>query len=153
MKKKKKSSIPRHKRMKRASRLQAAEHWIPKYEGKNIVKGYSKYFAVNKLCAVKELEMLGFKFESDYVKRLKESLEGQQKARRRRKIQKEQEKASNTDPDSDERFYYIAGYTSGGAPYGVTWEEINIDSYADEYEEDIENKEIKIFSDEDDIPF
>lgn len=26
--------------------------------------------------------------------------------------------------DSDETFYFIAGYTSGGAPYGTTWEEI-----------------------------
>lgn len=25
--------------------------------------------------------------------------------------------------DSDDTFYYIAGYTSGGAPYGVTSEE------------------------------
>jgi hypothetical protein len=28
------------------------------------------------------------------------------------------------DPDSDEHFAYIAGYTAGGAPYGVTWEEM-----------------------------
>ncbi|RII26072.1 MAG: hypothetical protein CXR30_17075 [Geobacter sp.] len=27
-------------------------------------------------------------------------------------------------PDSDEHFAYIAGYTDGGAPYGVTWEEM-----------------------------
>ncbi len=26
--------------------------------------------------------------------------------------------------DSDEHFAYIAGYTDGGAPYGVTWEEM-----------------------------
>lgn len=26
-------------------------------------------------------------------------------------------------PDSDEHFAYIAGYTDGGVPYGVTWEE------------------------------
>jgi hypothetical protein len=25
--------------------------------------------------------------------------------------------------DSDENFYYIAGYTDGGFPYGVVWEE------------------------------
>lgn len=24
----------------------------------------------------------------------------------------------------DDTFYYISGYTSGGAPYGVTWEEM-----------------------------
>lgn len=27
------------------------------------------------------------------------------------------------EPESDDRFAYIAGYTSGGAPYGITWEE------------------------------
>ena len=27
----------------------------------------------------------------------------------------------------DDRFAYIAGYTSGGAPYGTTWEEMGID--------------------------
>jgi len=26
----------------------------------------------------------------------------------------------------DDRFYYIAGYTSGGAPFGVTWEEMEL---------------------------
>lgn len=29
--------------------------------------------------------------------------------------------------ESDDRFCYIAGYTSGGAPYGVTWEEMDCD--------------------------
>ena len=28
----------------------------------------------------------------------------------------------------DDTFSFIAGYTAGGAPYGVTWEEIGIDS-------------------------
>lgn len=27
-------------------------------------------------------------------------------------------------PDSDEHFAYIAGYTEGGSPYGLTWEEM-----------------------------
>lgn len=26
--------------------------------------------------------------------------------------------------DSDENFYFIAGYTSSGFPYGVAWDEI-----------------------------
>ncbi|MFA9376534.1 MAG: hypothetical protein ACERKZ_07250 [Lachnotalea sp.] len=26
--------------------------------------------------------------------------------------------------DSDEVFAFIAGYTSGGVPYGITWEEM-----------------------------
>ena len=28
----------------------------------------------------------------------------------------------------DGTFAFIAGYTPGGAPYGVTWEEVGIDS-------------------------
>ncbi len=29
----------------------------------------------------------------------------------------------------DDNFLYIAGYTSGGAPYGVTWEEMRMNPY------------------------
>ena len=30
--------------------------------------------------------------------------------------------------DMDGTFTFIAGYTSGGAPYGLTWEQVGIDS-------------------------
>ncbi|MCM3081745.1 UPF0158 family protein [Brevibacillus invocatus] len=30
--------------------------------------------------------------------------------------------------DQDDQFYFIAGYTEGGAPYGVTWEEYEAQS-------------------------
>ena len=32
-------------------------------------------------------------------------------------------------------FFYIAGYTSGGAPYGVTWEEMGLEAWQDLEEE------------------
>lgn len=31
--------------------------------------------------------------------------------------------------DQDDRFFYIAGYTSGGVPYGVIWEEMGLDPW------------------------
>lgn len=31
----------------------------------------------------------------------------------------------------DDRFFFIAGYTSGGAPYGVTWEEMGLQPWDD----------------------
>jgi len=34
--------------------------------------------------------------------------------------------------EQDEYFYYIVGYTSGGAPYGITWEEALEDGLIDE---------------------
>ena len=43
-------------------------------------------------------------------------------------VQKSKRKKINQDVDepafeSDEYFAYIAGYTDGGFPYGITWEE------------------------------
>ena len=34
----------------------------------------------------------------------------------------------------DDTFYYIAGYTSGGAPYGITWEEMGINPDMEDFE-------------------
>jgi hypothetical protein len=44
--------------------------------------------------------------------------------RKNRKLKKEI-KAEDVEFYSDENFAFSAGYTSGGAPYGVTHEEMN----------------------------
>ena len=44
--------------------------------------------------------------------------------RKNRKLSK-QIKVEDVEFYSDENFAFIVGYTSGGAPYGVTHEEIN----------------------------
>ncbi|MEC5422927.1 hypothetical protein QGM71_05370 [Virgibacillus sp. C22-A2] len=125
--KKKKSNIPRHKRLKRTGRLQAAQHWIPKYNGENLVNGYSKHFNVNKLCAVKELEMIGYTYEKAYIQKLKDSeIQKQQESEKRNAAKKKKRKQPEEDfwdEECDETYAFIAGYTSGGAPYGITWEE------------------------------
>lgn len=54
---------------------------------------------------------------------LKEKNEARRK--RRKKLQESQSIIS----DQDDTFFYIAGYTSGGAPYGVTWEQMGMDPY------------------------
>ncbi len=50
--------------------------------------------------------------------------------------------------ESDENFAYIVGYTSGGAPYGVTWEEWEELGESDRSENDT-SPEI----DDSDLPF
>ncbi|HIX14126.1 MAG TPA: hypothetical protein H9740_00110 [Candidatus Hungatella pullicola] len=32
-------------------------------------------------------------------------------------------------PEQDDIFFFIAGYTSGGTPYGVTWEEMGLEPW------------------------
>ena len=51
-------------------------------------------------------------------------IEDAQKLNQARKLKKA-EATQKHDPDSDETFAYIAGYTSNGVPYGVTWEEMD----------------------------
>ncbi|KPL60467.1 hypothetical protein [Rossellomorea vietnamensis] len=85
MKKKRHTSTPRHKRMNRQSRLQAAPHWIPKYDGKNLVHGYAKHFGVNKLAAVVELELLGYPIDVQYKQLLKQDEIRKEKEAHRRK--------------------------------------------------------------------
>ena len=34
--------------------------------------------------------------------------------------------AVENNTNQDDTFFYIAGYTSGGAPYGVIWEEMGL---------------------------
>ena len=51
------------------------------------------------------------------------------KAPRPRKKKKREPDA--TESWQDDRFFFIAGYTSGGAPYGVTWEEMGLEPWED----------------------
>lgn len=47
--------------------------------------------------------------------------------RAKRKAMKNQ--AVDNNISQDDTFFHIAGYTSGGAPYGVTWEEIRLEPW------------------------
>lgn len=145
---KNREKAPRHKRLNRDGRLQAAPHWIPKYEGKSLVKGYSNHFEVDKICAVNELEMLGYSFSDEYKQKVKAVVLKKQKENKKRKAAKKQKDNDLFGEESDETFAFIAGYTSGGAPFGVTWKEW-------EHEEDnlVSTKETVPNIDDNDLPF
>ena len=101
------SNVPRDRRLKRPSRLQAARFWIPKYNGQNLVKGYSKHFGVDKLCAVKELTLLGYKINDEYVKQLKCSLENQIRMNQKRKELRKENSNITTYEDYSDMFWYF----------------------------------------------
>lgn len=48
-----------------------------------------------------------------------------------RKRKKNKREPDATEFWQDDRFFFIAGYTSGGAPYGVTWEEMGLEPWED----------------------
>lgn len=55
----------------------------------------------------------------------------------KRKSYKKQKREFEDVIESDETFAFIVGYTSGGVPYSVTWEEMECAPEADK-EEDID---------------
>jgi len=55
----------------RVQRLQIAKTWIPTYIGENIVRGYKKHFALSPLCAVVDLQLMGYEFTPEYIEQLK----------------------------------------------------------------------------------
>ena len=63
--------------------------------------------------------------EADLVKPKKDKNDKPKKIRQRKK-KKKQTRETYAEPEQDDRFFFIAGYTSGGAPYGVTWEEMGL---------------------------
>lgn len=125
MSKKKKKAPTRAQ--KKESRIARARNWLPTYEGTKIVRAYRDKFNVDTICAVRELQEIGYQFEVGYVDNL---LKAETARIERLRISKEEKRLSEGNNDwQDDRFYFIAGYTSGGAPYGVTWEEMGLEPY------------------------
>ncbi len=122
-KRKKRPLPPRTLRMKRGARLQSARHWLTTQTGRTavqIAKSYRRHYGVDWPCAIQELAALGIRLDKQRVEQLKQSLDGHHRARARRRAARAKAELSN---DSDETFAFIAGYTPGGATFGVTWEE------------------------------
>lgn len=126
------------KAMKFAERKAKAEKWVSEYDGTpyggDIIKAYRKKFAVDCMKAVAELQMLGVSLTKEQIDREKVAVKAYQDIQRakkaKRKRLREQKRMQKDIPvfheAQDDAFYYIAGYTSGGAPYGVTWEEMGL---------------------------
>lgn len=117
---------PRTLRMNRAGRLQSARTWLAAQNGRpanRIARSYCKRYGVDRACALVELSTLGVVFDPEYREQVARSIEARRLANARRKARKAAAAKPVEFPESDETFAYIAGYTDGGAPYGVTWEE------------------------------
>ena len=82
---------------------------------------------MDSMTAVKDLQELGVNYTQEQLDNIKQAEEERLKQKRLQKEKKKREKYETIYEDCDDRFAFIAGYTSGGAPYGTTWEEMGID--------------------------
>jgi len=127
---------------KKVERIKQAKRWLPTYTGDEVIKAYREKFRVDVISAVRELHQLGYLD----TKQMEQAL----KAEEGRIAKMHQLKAEKTasdhffNQDQDDVFAFIAGYTSGGAAYGVRWDELD-------------DEELEIFGYEkeldDDLPF
>ncbi len=106
--------------MSRPARLQAARHWLVSFGGKNVTRGYARWFGVDLVAAVKELQLLGVELDPCCLA----AIPTPPQRRRGKHIEPVADKVHEGYGDEwDENFAFIAGFTSGGAPFGVTWDE------------------------------
>ena len=120
--------------LKKTARIARARNWLPTYEGIKVVRAYRKKFHVDIICAVRELQEIGYEFRPGYVENL---LKGEAARIEQLRAKKEEKRLADEYNDwQNDRFYYIAGYTSGGAPYGLTWDEMGLLPYESEFDDE-----------------
>lgn len=122
MSKKKQNNTPSSlKKLDRTQRLQSAKSWLKKYTGSNFIRAYRLRFGVDSLCAAMELKMIGCNIPDEIIERHKKQQQDIQKAKeKKRQIQSYIDYISGSD-----EYYFIAGYTAGGCPYGTRWDELS----------------------------
>ncbi len=129
--KQKKKKPPKKPKLKgRARRVAKAPDWVKRHWGKpkNMLRRYRKHFHVNYECAIAELHTLGVRFDRLYLERLRDQLTRQPDPFKKKTPIDAWEFFPDGDLDGygidyDENYSFIAGYTAGGAPFGITWEE------------------------------
>lgn len=132
-KKKKKKGKVAKRSLPQSVRLERAKKWLETYSGENILKDYRKKFATDRMQTLQELQLLGLTFTEEQIAKEKRAVEARRQQelakKRKRKLRRQEKKQGGPHPvqmEQDDRFFFIAGYTSGGAPYGVTWEEMGL---------------------------
>jgi len=141
MSRKHKPLPPRHRRLNRHGRLQAAPAWLRSYPGKKIARGYLKHFGVDSLCAIRELRLLGVAIDGAYEKAVLAALHARKKKRKR-------EDEFGISEDSYFGFTFIAGFSAGGVPYGIPMDEAQFFMAPD-----FSFSDAGLFGSDDDIPF
>jgi hypothetical protein len=139
------------KALSRARRLQRAKRWLASYRGKNLVRGYKRWFGVNDVCACVELRLLGVDIPDARLEQARRD----ERARATQRARQKERHAAGTVRDWDDEFAFIAGYTEGGAPYGIRWDDADGEPPRDRpwRQEDLLAHAARLMDDDEDLPF
>ena len=116
-------------------RKRKAKSWIKTYTGTDIIKDYREHFkGVDVACAVRELQEIGYEFEQEYVKNVLRTESA--RINQVHKMKEAKQEPERYNEFQDDNFFFIAGYTSGGAPYGLQWWEMGLEPWENEIDDD-----------------
>ncbi len=105
------------------------------YPGKDIVRGYRRWFGVDKVCALVEMKVCGVDISEEMIAAARREARLFSDDRAKKRALRTSEHTIDQG-DQNDQFSFIAGYTSGGAPYGLMWEEY------DPFQEDNETRRL-----------
>ena len=117
--------IQNPKEMQSKERLKVVKRWAESVDTAEKIKSYMEFFGVNKLCAANELLQVGVDLQEKYAHRWATRIERKALARKKKSRVKNKENLETPSFELENDFYYVAGYTEGGAPYGITFEELS----------------------------
>ncbi len=120
--------------MRYETRLRHGAIWVERYSNKHIIRDYRKKFKLSVLDTLSDLYELKVLDKEKYNPLVEAEYKSQNPPKKQRGNKaKEKSKGQHyevVDPWESE-FFYVAGYTSGGVPYGVKWDELDSDLYED----------------------
>ncbi|MGG4166312.1 hypothetical protein ABEW00_02340 [Rossellomorea vietnamensis] len=99
--------------------------WTQEYKGdENIVKVYSRKFGLNLKNSMKELGSMGVTISNQDKEEVRNTLRKREEEKERKRMKKKARELEDSF-DSDDTFAFIAGYTDGGFPFGMTHEKMD----------------------------
>ena len=127
-KKRKENKSLSHQQLNRKQRRNDAKKWLAAYSGgaNEIIDDYRKRYHLDRIPAVSDLVKIEASRHPVYGEVVKEAAieyEAHCERKRQRYLAKKRTIEYDYDANSDGTFQFIAGYTEGGAPYGITWME------------------------------
>lgn len=117
-----------NKQQRHDQRIRKAKQWMTTYTGtpKKMTRHYREKFHLDINTAIRDLQEIGVEFTQEYLEEVRKTETARIKKKQEEKRKREQELLDFLYEDCDDTYAFIVGYTSGGAAYGTTWEEVGI---------------------------
>jgi len=80
-KNKRRTPEQRRRRMRRKARLADARQWLPAHQGTDLMEAYEHWYGVDRLCAIRELRLLGVAISEEYEALVLDSFKQRARAR------------------------------------------------------------------------